>query len=144
MKSFDYQQVPYSYGVCPSASCPLSATCLRHIALEHAPAKPAFLPTLTPAALKAIKGDCKYYRPNTPIHYAKGFLNLINSLEVGTSGIFRSRLISYFGRKNYYLARKGELPIHPKDQQYIIQLAKQLKVEKEEYFDSYFDGYDWR
>lgn len=143
MNHFDYSQVPYNYGVCASTECPKSTTCLRHIALEHAPAKPAFLPTLTPAALKAMKGDCPHYRPNKPIRYAQGFVRLIGLLQVNAHYTFRGKLILRFGRKNYYLARKGELPIHPDDQAYIIQLAKELQVETADYFDSYFDGYDW-
>lgn len=143
MKNFDYSQVPYNYGVCASPDCPKSSTCLRHIVLEHAPSKPAFLPTLTPSALKATKGDCQHYRRNTPIRYAKGFMGLIGLLQVNAYNTFRWKLIALFGRKNYYLARKGELAIHPEEQQYIIDLAKELNVQKEEYFDSYFDGYDW-
>lgn len=74
MIKFDYSQVPYNYGACAADNCPKSSTCLQHLALEHAPAKPAFLLTLSPAAIKNIKGDCKYYRPNIEIRYAKGFL----------------------------------------------------------------------
>lgn len=143
MQHFDYSQVPHGYGVCASSDCPNSTTCLRHIALEHAPAKPAFLPTLTPRALKTIKGTCRYYRPNTPIRHAQGFMKLIGSLRVEASNTFRWKLISHFGRKNYYLARKGELAIHPDDQQHIIQLAKELNAGTEDYFDSYFEGFDW-
>ena len=143
MIKFDYSQVPYNYGACAADNCPKSSTCLQHLALEHAPAKPAFLLTLSPSAIKNIKGDCKYYRPNIEIRYAKGFLNLIGSLKVNAAQTFRCRLISHFGRKNYYLARKGEWLIHPTEQQYIIKQAKELGLETNDYFDGYIDGYDW-
>lgn len=70
-------------------------------------------------------------------------MNLIGTLRVDGYNTFRWKMISHFGRKNYYLARKGELAIHPDDQQYIIQLAQELKAETEDYFDSYFNGFDW-
>ena len=53
-----------------------------------------------------MKGKCEYYRPNTPVRYARGFTRVAELLTVRVAGTFRLRLISYFGRKNYYLARK--------------------------------------
>lgn len=143
MEKIDYSQVPHNYGVCASVDCPRSATCLRHLVLEHAPATRLFLPTLTPAALKAIKGDCPYYRPTAPIRYARGLLHLVGSMDVRTLGIFRSDLVNYFGRKNYYLVRKGEAAIHPDEQAYIVRLVKKLNVQVGDCFDAYFEGYDW-
>ena len=92
METFDYSQVPYGFGLCASADCPKTSTCLRHIALEHAPVKYPFLPTLTPQKLQAMKGKCEYYRSNKPVRYAKGFTQLLNSLTVSVSGTFRWRL----------------------------------------------------
>jgi hypothetical protein len=53
------------------------------------------------------------------------------------------RLISYFGRKNYYLARKGEYLINPAAQQYIISQAEALGLRLDDYFDEYVERYDW-
>ena len=127
METFDYSQVPYGFGLCASADCPKASTCLRHIALEHAPVKYPFLPTLTPQKLQAMKGKCE----------------LLNSLMVSVSDTFRCRLISHFGRKNYYLARKGDWLIKPADQQYIIRLAKECGLQLDDYFDDYVDRYNW-
>lgn len=143
METFDFSQVPYGFGVCASADCPKASTCLRHIALEHAPAERPFLPTLTPAKLKAMKGKCEYYRPNDKMRYAKGFTRTLDSLTVRVSDTFRWRLIGHFGRKNYYLARKGGYLIKPADQQYIIRQAKDLGLQLDDYFDNYVDGYNW-
>ncbi|MCK9160777.1 MAG: DUF6078 family protein [Bacteroidaceae bacterium] len=142
-KIFDYSLVPYGFGMCASADCSKTATCLRHIALEHASAEDSFLPTLTPNKLKAMKGKCEYYCPDKKMRYAKGFIRTAKSLTVGVSYTFRCRLISYFGRKNYYLARRGERPIKPVEQQYIIRIAKELNLQLDDYFDDYVDGYNW-
>lgn len=144
METFDYSQVPYSFGACASSDCPKASTCLRHIVLEQAPVTIPFLPTLTPNKLKAMKGKCEYYRPNETVRYAKGFTRALDALTVRVSDTFRWRLISHFGRKNYYLARKGDYLLKPADQQYIIRLDKELGLQLEDYFDSYVDGYNWR
>lgn len=144
MESFDFSQVPYGFGVCASADCPKASTCLRHIVLEHAPVEYSFLPTLTPTKLKAMKGNCDYYCSNEKMRYAKGFTRALESLTVRVSDTFRWRLISHFGRKNYYLIRKGDMLIKPADQQYIIRQARELGLQLDDYFDSYVDGYNWR
>ena len=36
---FDYSVVPYTFGLCAAEECPRATTCLRHIALEYAPAE---------------------------------------------------------------------------------------------------------
>ncbi|MEL5893012.1 DUF6078 family protein [Bacteroides sp. GD17] len=143
MEIFDYSQVPYGFGLCASSDCAKTSTCLRHIALEHAPVKYPFLPTLTPNKLKAMQGKCEYYCPNDTVRYAKGFTRAIESLTVRNSDTFRWRLISHFGRKNYYLVRKGDLLIKPADQQYIIRIAKECGLQLDDYFDDYVDAYSW-
>ena len=40
---FDYSIVPYTFGLCAAEECPRATTCLRHIALEYAPAERVFL-----------------------------------------------------------------------------------------------------
>ena len=47
-ESFDFSLVPYTFGLCAAEGCPRAATCLRRIALEHAPAMCGFLPTALP------------------------------------------------------------------------------------------------
>ena len=64
-------------------------------------------------------------------------------LTVRVAGTFRLRLISYFGRKNYYLARKGEYLIDPTAQQYIVSQAEALGLRLDDYFDEYVERYDW-
>ena len=56
---------------------------------------------------------------------------------------WRVHSVSYFGRKNYYLARKGEYLINPAAQQYIISQAEALGLRLDDYFDEYVERYDW-
>lgn len=39
---FDYSQVPFTFGMCAAENCPQASTCLRQIALKHAPCKQSF------------------------------------------------------------------------------------------------------
>ena len=143
MNNLENSQAPYNFGVCASADCTKRFTCLRYIALRNASPQYPFLPTLSPRKLESMKGKCEYYRPNTPVRYARGFTRVAELLTVRVAGTFRLRLISYFGRKNYYLARKGEYLIDPTAQQYIVSQAEALGLRLDDYFDEYVERYDW-
>lgn len=79
---FDYSIVPYTFGLCAAEECPRATTCLRHIALEYAPAERVFLSIMNPNRLKAMKGACDYYRSNEKVRYARGFMRTISALTV--------------------------------------------------------------
>ena len=89
------------------------------------------------------KDKCDYYCSNEKVLYAKGFMRTVNALTVRVADTFRYRMISYLGRKNYYLKRKGELNLTPAEQQQVIAIAKSLGVIQKEYFDSYIEEYNW-
>ena len=140
---FDYSIVPFGFGLCAIQDCPLASTCLRHTAFRYAPAKEIFVLTINPAYLKAMKGKCNKFLSNEKTHYAKGFMCIINTLTVQASNTFRNRMIHYFGRKNYYAKRKGEMLISPAEQERIKATANELGVILNNYFDSYIDEYNW-
>lgn len=142
-ETFDYSNVPYNFGMCADGNCPNAATCLRQIALQQAPAETSFLLMLNPKAKKEKNGTCKYYCPKIKIRYAKGFMRTMNALTLRVADTFRWRMIACFGRKNYYLKRKGELLLSPAEQQSVVALAKELGVVLDEYFDEYIDAYRW-
>ena len=130
-ESFDFSLVPYTFGLCAAEGCPRAATCLRRIALEHAPAKRVFLPIMN------------HYRSDEKVRYARGFMCTINALTVRVADTFRYRMIGYMGRKNYYLKRKGGINLSPADQQQVIAVAKELGVIRKDYFDGYVEEYNW-
>ena len=130
---FDYSQVPFTFGMCAAENCPQASTCLRQIALKHAPANKVFLPIMNPNHIKGIKEKCDYFCSNEKVRYAKGFMCTINALTVRVANTFRYRMIGYLGRKNYYLKRSGKLALTPAEQQWIINTAKELGVIQSEY-----------
>lgn len=142
---FDFSQVPYSFGLCAAEDCPQATTCLRHIALKHAPTKRIFLPIMNPNRLESLKKEnCDQYCSNEKIRFAKGFMRTVNALTVSVADSFRYRMISLFGRKNYYLKRKGALTITPAEQRKVIAVAKELGVVLADYFDGYVEEYNWK
>lgn len=140
---FDFSKVPYSFGLCAAENCPNAATCLRRIAMQHAPAQKIFLPTLNPKRIKDGQEKCEFYCSNEKVRFALGFLRTANALTVSKADTFRYRLISYFGRKNYYLKRQGALIITPVEQAQVIRIAKELGVVLDDYFDNYVEEYNW-
>ena len=88
MNDLENLQAPHNFGVCASACCTKRFTCLRYIALQNASLQYPFLPTLTPRKLESMKGKCEYYRPNTPVRYARGFTRVHSACGLfPTSGV---------------------------------------------------------
>ncbi len=140
---FDFSEVPHSFGLCAAENCPKAATCLRRIAMQYAPVDRIFLPTMNPNRIKAGKNNCNFYCPNEKTRFALGFTRTANALTVRMASVFRYRMIGYFGRKNYYLKRRGTLKITPNEQQKVISVAKELGVVLNDYFDKYIEEYCW-
>lgn len=113
---FDYSEVPFDFGMCAAENCPSATTCLRQIALKHTPENILFPQTLNPLAIKKGKGKCKYYKDATKVLNAVGFMRTVNALTLCVADTFRNRMIAYLGRKNYYLKRKGKLPLSLSEQ----------------------------
>ena len=84
-KPFDYSEVPFNFGLCAAESCPNAATCLRQIAFKYVPEEVIFPSILNPRIIAKTKGRCKYYRPDTKIRLAKGFMRTVNALTPGGS-----------------------------------------------------------
>ena len=141
---FDFSEVPYSFGLCaaekfarkPQPVC-VGLPCNMLLSTEF------FLPTMNPNRIIAGKGKCDYYCSNEKTHFALGFTRTANALTVRMASTFRYRMISYFGRKNYYLKRRGVLKITPAEQVHVINVAKELGVVLNDYFDGYVDEYNW-
>lgn len=140
---FDYSLIPYRFGMCAAEECPHAATCLRQIALNHVSAEHAFLSILNPHRIKAMKGACDFYRSDEKVRYAKGFMRTINALNVRKADTFRYRMIEFWGRKVYYMKRKGEKMLTLSEQQRVVMVAKEMGVVQDEYFDGYVEDYNW-
>lgn len=77
------------------------------------------------------------------MRYAKGFIHTAEAISVGQSGTFRYRLIGLWGIRRYYQKRKGETLLSPTEQQQVIAIARNLGLQRTEYFDAYVEEYDF-
>ena len=126
-ETFDYSKVPHNFGLCATDTCPYTDTCLRRIAYT----------------IESTAGKCKYYCSNKKVRYAKGFIHTAEAISVGQSGTFRYRLIGLWGIRRYYQKRKGETLLSPTEQQQVIAIARNLGLQRTEYFDAYVEEYDF-
>ena len=168
-ETFDYSKVPHNFGLCATDTCPYTDTCLRRIAYTYAPSNNIFLYVLNPKAIESTAGKCKYYCSNKKVRYAKGFIHTCllytsplssssaasdvykrqgfihtaEAISVGQSGTFRYRLIGLWGIRRYYQKLKGETLLSPTEQQQVIAIARNLGLQRTEYFDAYVEEYDF-
>ena len=98
---------------------------------------------ILPHLWKARTGKCEYYRSNQKVRYAKGFIHTAEAVSVGLSGAFRYRLIGLWGIRRYYQKRKGETLLSPAEQQQVIAIARNLGLQRTEYFDAYVEEYNF-
>ena len=128
-ETFDYSKVPHNFGLCATDTCPYTDTCLRRIAYTYAPSNNIFLYVLNPKAIESTAGKC--------------FIHTAEAISVGQSGTFRYRLIGLWGIRRYYQKRKGETLLSPTEQQQVIAIARNLGLQRTEYFDAYVEEYDF-
>lgn len=103
---FGLLRSPLLFGLCAAENCPkpfnLPAPDCHAICACHR----IFLPTVNPNRIIAGKGKCDYYCSNEKTRFALGFTRTANALTVRMASTFRYRMISCFGRKNYYLKHR--------------------------------------
>lgn len=142
MNNIDYNSIPPSYPLCFHGTCPLAATCLRHLAGEHLPADAVWGPAVYPTALK--DGQCKMYHKTRVIHAAYGFDTLFHDVKKRDDTPLRDSLKSYLGgHGTYYRYNRGERLLTPEQQAAILDLFRSYGYTENLAFDHYRDVYDF-
>ena len=113
-EEISFTQVPFNYPLCLNEQCPKAATCLRQLAMQSMPTEKDYWKIISPKRLATVKGECPFYRSSQKARYAKGFMNMLNSLPYNKRGIAIANLIAGFGQRTYYRARKGERLLLPR------------------------------
>lgn len=137
-----YIDIPSDYAVCQHCDCAVAGSCLRQTAYPELLAKASVLQVVNPN-MCSKDAQCKYYRSNEPVTYAKGFTNFQKQMFAEQYGRFSKILIGKFGRNPYYERRRGETALSPKEQQIVIDALKKAGVTEELKFDSYVDNFNW-
>ena len=148
MPKKDPALVPAIYRTCLHDSCALAPTCLRHIAYASHLMKSDSLIIInpancTPAASANDTPACAYYRSNTPVSFARGFISFQRAMLPGQYEQFRKTLIRKFSRPTFYAQRNGTVAITPSEQKFIAQAAIQAGLDTPPAFDNYEMLPDW-
>lgn len=131
-----YRNLPTNYSVCEHSDCLFAATCLHQIAYVRLIETEPVLHLINPLQCTR-NSNCKYYRDNTHVKYARGFTGFQKKMFPGQYDKFMSRLISQFGRNPYFERRKGDYPLPPHEQEIVLQALREAGITEELKFDNY-------
>lgn len=140
-----FEDIPHQYGLCLNDDCPLAHKCLRHLALEALPESKNFATILLPGrCTPRADGTYTYYHSNTKVRYACGFRSVLTQFPVQVLNNFRDYLIMVYPRNKYFKIRRGDIHLSPKEQEFIIRVAKEQGFQGEFTFDKYEEDYLWQ
>ena len=142
-KGIDLEQMPQNYLMCTHASCTKCHKCLRYAAYESLPDTETTFRIVSPKYLAVQTDGCPYFRSSAKVHYAKGFIGILESLPVKVWKSVVYKLQFLYNRRTFYRYRKGEKLLPPKEQERILSLIRQNGVENIPDFDAYIDDYAW-
>ncbi len=142
MQKKEYTSQPCNYPVCKHSSCPMAATCLHHIAYSTQVKQREYMLLINPT--QCSKDElCTYYRDCKPVTYARGFTNFQKRMFPDQYKNFMSICINHWSRNPYFERRRGDRPLPPNEQTFILNTLKEVGVTEELKFDSYEECINW-
>ena len=110
--------------------------------MQSMPTEKDYWKIISPKRLATVKGECPFYRSSQKARYAKGFMNMLNSLLQQAGNRHRqpdSRL-----RPAHLLPRpQRRTLLLPEEQQSVLNVFRHLDAGMATEFDSYVEGYLW-
>lgn len=113
-----------NYLVCFIDGCPLHETCLRWVVGKYVNQGLVSHISVNPRNPRMNGVDCPMYREKVRVKVKRGLTRFYHEMPGYMERSVRSELIAHFGRRRYFLMRKGELLIYPADQQAIEQTCR--------------------
>lgn len=138
-----YREKAENYLVCFNSQCPKCECCLRYLVGEYASERPLALTAINPRHPKVATSECPVFRSNEQVVMKRGLTHFYDDMPSRKEYVVRHSLIAAFGRKNYFLMRKGERLITPEEQDVIADTCRQLGWTGELRYDGEQIGYDW-
>ena len=144
-----HTDIPPSYAVCEHAECPLADTCLHQLAYGELIKTETYLHLINPSRVAMdddgnARGEgCEFYRNNTPVTYARGFTNFQKRMFPDQYSTFMDKCIHHWSRNPYFERRRGDRPLPPDEQAFILKALKDCGVTEEMQFDSYEESINW-
>lgn len=138
-----HKEAPVDYPVCEKNDCPRAAECLHQLAYRPLIDRPtAILRLLNPRSCTADE-RCPHYRDCHPVTYARGFTGMQSRMFPNQYKRFMSILIRRFSRNPYFMRRRGEMPLSPKEQSIVLEALKTAGVTQPLAFDRYEESLNW-
>lgn len=132
------------YIVCYVDQCPLRTQCLRWLVGQHVPHSASTLRSVNPYFDGVATADCKLYRNNQKIRFARGMTNIFtNDMPVRLEPAVRKGVIGMTNRTYYFEYRNGTRLIPPALQDNIRRLFRANGWTADVEFDGYVEDYDW-
>ena len=142
MPKKDHLTLSTGYAVCEHGDCQCAATCLHQIAYKELVKTERILRLLNPTM--CVKDEsCPHYRNSEPVTYARGFTNFQKKMFPEQYDKFRYACIAKFSRNGYFMRRRGELALPPKEQEFVLEALRKAGVTAEMNFDSYEQQQNW-
>ena len=133
-----YKNIPATYPRCLHDDCPKADTCLRQLASRQHARQGLYLRLLNPTRCPKQE-NCPHYADCQPVRFAKGFTNFQKQMFPGQYDKFMTMLINHFGRNPYFMRRRGETLLPPKEQEIIRRALKKSGVTQSMEFDQYVE-----
>lgn len=142
MPKKDHLTLAVNYPVCELADCPCASRCLHQIAYAELMKTCATLILLNPT--RCVKDStCPHFRNAEPVTYARGFASMQKKMFPEQYATFRHYCMARFGRNGYFMRRRGELALPPKEQETVRQALLKAGVTDNLPFDSYEQQPNW-
>lgn len=122
--------------------CTRKSECIRYEMYENSSAENREILVVNPKCVSDT-ATCPYFAKLGIARVAYGFSSTLDSLPRKTAKKIAETLISHFGRNPYYERRKGERPISPDEQQYILSVLTEQGITLPSFFERYDEQEEW-
>ena len=135
--------IPFEYPRCVITTCGQAGTCLRSMAWKRLCRTDNTATVLNPLLADGVSGRCRFYRDSTPERYARGFAYMQQYMVPAQYATFMRTCIARYGRNGYFKRRRGDIPLSPADQRFILGLLRDIGLGTAPGFQGYEMRYSW-
>lgn len=142
----DWNDVPKTLGLCTVADCPVSSTCLRHLAAPLLPEEPLQWFFVNPALTRQRSAEgCPLYADAAPKRIAYGFIGALNTIALGQVPLVREAIMREFDirRSTFFQMRRGFRSLNPDEQERIAAILVRFGAKEPVEFDDYREEIYW-
>ncbi len=140
--TFQLSDVPGNFVLCLNSECPLADRCLHQMVRRMVGIDELVLHVYNPEVVRGGE-DCEHFRSGEPVRYAFGFEGMQENMLPKQYAMFRDTLIACFSRNRFFVRRRGEFPISPREQAYIRGVLEQVGADPSLGFDRYEERINW-